>query len=213
MSAWREASWASLESGSHADPRWAEYGDYARLRAAGLRRQALDAAERTAETLAAADEATRWAFASWIFTDVLGPRTVQSMVLPHPLEQIVLDTLWQAHDAHEPRAAEWLVRWFPVEVMASRGYAPDAVGHFLRDAVLTCPNDPMLRTMLASHLITWVRSDTADLDHGRYDGDPQADLARLDEAESLLEAESGDLASIAALRATVTGWIADSTTL
>lgn len=208
MSVWREASWESLESGADADPRWAEYGEYARLRAAGLRDQALEAADQAARDLAIADEATRWAFTAWIFTDILKDGTVRSMVLPHPLEAVALATLWNAHAAGDPHAARWLARWFPTEVMASRDYATDAVGDFLREVVRASPQDKDLRAMLASHLITWVRSDTADLAHDRYDGDPAADLRRLDEAEGLLDAGGPELAALANLRASITDWVA-----
>ena len=210
MATWREESWAALQRGEHVDPRWSAYADYARLRSKGLRQQALQAAERCARSLAEADEQTRWDFTSWLCRDVMSARTTRSMAIPQALEIVVLETLWQAHAQGTSSAARWLVQWFPVEVMASVDYADDALGTFLRRALSASPTDEALRDALADHLVAWVRTDIADLAHGRYDGDPQADLARLSEAGAVLSEDDTRRVEIHALRQTIEAWLAQA---
>jgi hypothetical protein len=206
MAAWRQESWVALQRGEHVDPRWSAYGEYARLRGEGLREQALQAASRCATSLAEGDEATRWDFTSWLCRDVLSARTTLSMVLPHPLETVVLEALWHAHAQGSGPATRWLVQWFPVEVMASRDYATDALGDFLREGLAASPADEALQGALADHLLAWVRTDVADLAHDRYDGDPRADLARLAEAETLVSPGDARRDECAHLRQTITNW-------
>ncbi len=207
MSNWRAGSWEALARGQHGDPRWPAYGEYARLRTAGLRREALAAAEQCADQLAAADAASRWEFTAWLCREILVPGVTRSMVLPHSLEGIVLAALWEAHDRREACATAWLVQWFPVEVMAHLDYTTDAIGEFLRRAVVAQPMDGSLRSLLAEHLVAWVRQDTADLANGRYAGDPSADLQRLTEADTLLDAGSPVRVDVERLRRTISDWI------
>lgn len=207
MSNWRAGSWDALALGQHGDPRWPQYGEYARLRTAGLRSEALAAADQCAANLASADDAMRWEFTAWLCTEMLGPGVTRSMVLPHPLEGIVLGALWEANDRGEARATAWLVQWFPVQVMAHLENITDAIGEFLRRAVIAQPMDGSLRSLLAEHLVAWVRQDTADLAKGRYDGDPSADLQRLAEADTLLEAGSPVRVEVERLRRIVSDWI------
>ena len=202
---WREGSWQSLQAGSRCDPRWPEYAEYARLRSAGLRDAALREADLLAASLMTQDTRTCWAFTSWIFQEVMGPSTVKSMVLPQPLEQVVLETLWSS--LGNVQAWQWLAQWFPINVAESRGSSTDALRDFLREGLMKHPSDPLLSQMLARHLIAWVKIDTADLSNGRYDGDPNADLERLTEAAGLISGDDPLNASISELQATVTSWL------
>lgn len=187
MVPWRDASWQALARGEAGDPRWAEFGHYAQLRSQGLRQEALRVADGFAATLQAGSAFDRWDFTCWVCSEVLEVGVVRSMILPQPIETVVLQELWQAQAEGDARAAVWLVRWFPVEVMAHLDFSPDSIGDFLRSALRAQPTSLEIRSMLAQHLVQWVRSDTADLHHGRYDGDPNADLLRLREAESLVD--------------------------
>lgn len=206
MTAWRQESWVALQRGEQVDPRWSAYSDYARLRGEGLREQALQAASRCAADLDEGDEATRWDFTSWLCREVLSARTTRSMVLPHPLEAVVLKALWRARAEGRGDATRWLVRWFPDEVMASRDYATDALGDVLREGLTSSPADEALQGALADHLLAWVRTDVADLAHDRYDGDPEADLARLAEADSLVSPSDSRRVQIADLRQLIAEW-------
>lgn len=207
MTTWREVSWEALARGERIDVRWPDYAEYAGLRAKGLRREALEAADRCAAMLAEGDEVTRWDFTEWLCTEILWPAATRSMILPHSLEGTVGAALWKAHGRGEARATVWLVQWFPVQVMASLGYRTDAIGEFLRRAVAKHPGAVGLSTMLAEHLVAWVRMDSADVANGRYDGDPVADLDRLAEAESLLQDNAPILADVERQRQIVSDWI------
>jgi len=184
---WRDVSWQALARGEMCEPRWAEFGQYAQLRSQGLRQEALRVADRFAAALQAGSESDRWDFTCWVCSQVLSVGVIRSMILPQPIEGVVLQALWDAQVNADARATVWLVRWFPVEVMAHLDFAADSIGDFLRSALSAHPTNIEIRAMLAGHLVQWVRSDTADLHHGRYDGDPNADLVRLREAESLVD--------------------------
>lgn len=207
MIVWREQSWEALVRGEQCDPRWSDYGRYAQLRARGLRDEALAAAVRCAEALNAQDDSTRSQFTAWVCSQVLAEGVVRSMVLPHPIEQVVLRELWIGQARNDARATVWLVRWFPVQVMASQKYAVDSIGDFLRNACLHDPSNRELRAMLAAHLVRWVRADVADLAHGRYDGEPEMDLLRLDEAEDLVSVGDAIMGEIVNLRETVRSYL------
>jgi hypothetical protein len=67
--------------------------------------------------------------------------------------------------------------------------------------------DGSLRILLVEHLVAWVRQDTTDMANGRYDGDPSADLQRLTEADTLLDAGSPVCVDVERLRRTISDWI------
>jgi hypothetical protein len=201
--------WATLAAASRVcDARWSSYADYARLRLSGLRADALAAADQCARQVVgsgAGDDFTRW-----IFAEVVRPGIRLTLVLPEQLRGIALPALWRAHDAGQTWATEALLAWFPVEVMAAESYCDDPVREFLRRAVAAFPDDAVLRRLLARHLLTWVRQDTVDIAHGRYDGDPHADLSRLAEARGLAaDARDPLVDEIEEVRGAVNGWIAD----
>ncbi|MFM7146051.1 MAG: hypothetical protein ACKOW5_06930 [Actinomycetales bacterium] len=177
------------------------------MRTRGLREEALAAASRCADELQASDDCTRSQFTEWVCSHVLAEGVVRSMVLPHPIEQVVLRELWVGHAKDDARSTSWLVRWFPVEVMASQDYVPDSLGEFLRNAYLRDPSSHELRELLAAHLVRWVSADVADLAHGRYDGEPEMDLLRLDEAEALVNDRDPIMNEILDLRMIVTAYL------
>lgn len=204
MVLWRDASWQALAQGEACDTRWAEFGQYARLRAQGLRQEALRVADGLGAALQAGPETDRWDFTCWVCSQLLSVDVVRSMILPYPLERVVLQELWHAQANGDARATVWLVRWFPLEVVANQHFASDSIGDFLRSALIANPKSIEMQAVLARHLVQWVRSDTADLYHGRYDGEVNADLARLNEAESLVDRDDPLLTDIDELRKLIT---------
>lgn len=171
-------------STGESDPRWPAYADYQRLRSAGLRRDALAVASVCARQITASG--AQGDFTRWLFGEIVEPGKPLAPVLPHALREIAVPALWAAHRDGQSWATAALISWFPVEVMAAYDYETDAVRALLTAALAADPDDPVLAGMLARHLLTWVRADITDLANGRYDGDPQADLARLAEARDLL---------------------------
>lgn len=129
-------------------------------------------------------------------------------VLPHQLRDIALSALWDAHADGQSWATEALIDWFPAEIMAEYDYCTDAVRVLLTRAVAAHPGDAVLSALLARHLLTWVRHDIADLAHGRYDGNPYEDLARLAEARGLVGADDPMIGEIDEVRAVVANWVA-----
>ncbi len=201
--------WATLEAASPTcDPRWSVYNDYARLRLAGLRADALDAAGRCAAQVV--DAGAEDDFTRWMFVAVVRPGIRLTVALPQQLRVIALPALWRAYAAGQEWATAALLAWFPVEVMAAENYCNDPVREFLSRAVTAHPDDAGLRRLLARHLLTWVRQDIVDVVHGRYDGDPHADLIRLAEAGDLI-VDAGDALfdEIAEVRGVVAGWLDD----
>lgn len=201
---------------------WPAYARYAELRLAGRRDEALAALRAWAPALAEPAVAER--FTAWLFSAVVEPEAPRArrdapagarpppvvprpVIVPHPLEAPVLAALWRAYARGEEAATMALAAWFPVEVMAARGHAADAVGAMLDEAALAV-GSPALRRFAALHHLRWVAVDAADLAHGRYDGDPAADLGRLDRAEAWLPDGDPARAELAALRARVQAWVA-----
>jgi len=201
---------------------WPGYGRYAALRLVGRRDEALAALQAWLPVLADPGVADR--FATWLFEDVVrpevcrarsdapaGPRlppfVPRAVVVPHPVHAPVLAALWRGHARGDEAATMALAAWFPVDVMAARDHETDAVGAMLDEAAQTSAS-PALRRFAALHHLRWVAADVADLAHGRYDGDPASDLARLARADAWLAVDDAARADLVALRAQVEAWVA-----
>lgn len=163
------------------EPSWAEFASYCDLRARGLRTPALEKLDRF---LAAAEA---WPFEArrrFIQTlcDRKGRVWDKRVLLPEPLvRRLVRPTLqeWAAAEATDPRPL-YLAGLFHDGSLE----APSADGNF-RAALAVNPRFEPALLALADLLVADVHFSQHHLPDG-YIGDPTEDLAKLDEAESLI---------------------------
>lgn len=166
--------------------RWPLYAEYARLRAAGLRQQALGFVDQFATTLEGESWPTRWPFVEWIYRQAIPGSSVAAVLTPHPLlSRVIAPTLWHATQSSEdarPEAFVWLGRFAPSALAATGG----SFEQLLRQGLQRFPDDDSLRRELAGVLIGGAEDRAHYLDESVYRGDPAQTAVDLTEAKELL---------------------------
>ena len=115
---WRGETYAALQLASTTS-QWPSYATFADLQKRGLRKEAMVQLRPFADSLADQALAQRWAFVSWLCSEVLAERVVTQPLVPMPLRSaVVVPTLFEQRDADpgDPRATIWLVGRFTAEV-------------------------------------------------------------------------------------------------
>ena len=80
--AWRGDTYAHLRA-ARTNEQWPLYAEFAGLQERGLRKQALAKAKLFADEMSPQPLSQRWAFVSWLCTDVLAERVVTQLSLIH----------------------------------------------------------------------------------------------------------------------------------
>lgn len=186
---WRGETYAALQLASTTS-QWPSYATFADLQKRGLRKEAMVQLRPFADSLADQALAQRWAFVSWLCSEVLAERVVTQPLVPMPLRSaVVVPTLFEQRDADpgDPRATIWLVGRFTAEVYEAAGPgAPDPPGNLLREQLANTPDDVAVRQCLARHLLRILEDDAHHLSESRYLGDVDLNERRLIEIRELL---------------------------
>lgn len=169
---WREDYFRTLKDvGVEAaeSPNWADYAIFCSEYESGLRSQAFATLERFILALERAPFTERRQFVSWLKHATDGT-SGEHMAVPHPLRWRIVEPTLLEWTAVDPRASE-PHRWLG-------GY------DHLKLAVELDPSDE-----LATRKLITVISGRVGTHHlpDHYVGDPQQDLAALNEADALLE--------------------------
>jgi len=170
---WRDDYFQTLKTiGAEAakSPAWGDYADFCSNYESGMRPQAFTSLERFMLALERAPFPARRQFVSWLMQATDGTSGAH-MAVPHPLRLRIV----------EPT----LVEWTAVEPEASEPHRWIGGYDHLKRAIELNPRDELatrkLITLIAGNVGTHHLPD-------HYIGDPQKDLAALDEADALLEA-------------------------
>lgn len=200
--AWRGDTYAHLRA-ARTNEQWPLYAEFAGLQERGLRKQALAKAKLFADEMSPQPLSQRWAFVSWLCTDVLAERVVTQPVVPMPLRsEVVVPTLFEQRtaDPSDVRATIWLVGRFTSEVYEVAGPgAIDPPAELLRNQLEATPDSVAVRQCLARHLLRTVEDDAHHLSESRYLGDADLNQHRLLEIRELIP-DSGDPLRAAAER-------------
>ncbi|WP_171015304.1 hypothetical protein [Sphingomonas sp. 1F27F7B] len=155
------------------EPRWAGYAEYCRLRAAGLRPQALVALDAFLAAAADWHPADRVIFAKWVTAAADHARS--SPLLPDPMvRRMLVPALAEATDDAEARALLGLLG-------DTHDDAPLAL---YLDALAQAPDDPVAVKLFLRAVLQWVDYAQHELP-GCYLGDPAEDIALLERAATL----------------------------
>jgi hypothetical protein len=166
------------------EPRWRHYAEYCRLRALGLRREALQALDTFVADAANWSLAERVAFAKWVGR--AADHESNSLCLPHPLIHGLLAPAVAEQAELDPADAEAQL------LLAIWG---DPSGGWPVDRYLAAigldPANAMISRIFVRAVLEWTGYAQHELPHG-YLGDPGADAELLELAIASMQASGLD---------------------
>jgi hypothetical protein len=166
------------------EPRWRHYAEYCRLRALGLRREALQALDTFVANAADWPLAERVAFAKWVGRAADHER--QSPCLPHSLIHGLLAPAAAEQAALDPADAE--ARLLLAVFGDPSGAWP--VDRY-RAAIALDPANAMISRIFVRAVLQWTGYAQHELPHG-YLGDPDEDAELLELAIASMQASGLD---------------------
>lgn len=164
------------------EPRWRHYAEYCRLRARGLRREALQALNAFLADAADWSLAERVAFAKWVGR--AADHESNSLCLPHPLLRELLVPAAAEQAGLDPADAEAQLL-LAVWADPSGGWPVD---RYLA-AIALDPANAMISRIFVRAVLQWTGYAQHELPHG-YLGDPDEDADLLEQAIASMQ-ESG----------------------
>jgi hypothetical protein len=167
-----------------AEPRWRHYAEYCRLRAGGLRREALQALDAFLVDAAGWPLAERSTFAKWVGRTA--DHESNSLCLPHPLIHRLLTPAAAEQAALDPADAEAQLL---LAVYGDSSGTPPV--DLYRVAVALDPANAMISRIFVRAVLRWTGYAQHELPHG-YLGDPDEDAELLERAIASMQASGLD---------------------